>query len=1325
MPKTSRKKTSQSAHEPAAATSAPAFTSMGSVKAPPPLSFTDNKTDAWRIFRKRWTNYALLTGLDQQSREFQVAMLENCLADDTLQLMNGFSFSTTDDERTVNEILHKLEHYAVGDVNETMERFLFHQRVQNEGEDFQNFLTEVRRLSKSCKFCENCEDSMVRDRIVLGIRDDATREALLKEQNLMLKQTISICLAAQSATTHNKAMKQEVVAKVSSENSKYSNRKNKGIIDDCKFCGTSHPRNKHKCPAYGETCNKCGKENHFAVKCPRKDRGEKQKSKVYQLVEDREDCDFVSKIESKVIPKKMIKCRMLVEGQTVDFQIDTGASVNLLPAKYCKVPLEKYHGKMVMWDNSEYKPLGKARLRLINPKNDKGYSVPFIIFDDKHSTPILGITASQEMGLVKIQQENFDMVAAMKKPPVDDNNQSDLNGMESSSLGELPGTHSLRIRPDAIPVVMAQRRIPIALRPKLKEELERLLSLGVLAPVEEPTPWVSQIVVTLKKSGEIRICLDPHELNKVLLREHYTLPVLDEVLHELKESKIFTKVDLSSGYWHVKIDEESSLLTTFQTCFGRFRWLRLPFGLNVASEIFQKKLIDAFEGLDGIVCIADDVVIHGRTKEEHDINMKRFLQCCKDKGIKLNDEKTEAGLTEITFMGHHITAKGVAIDPEKVKAVTEFHAPKNTEELRRFLGMVNYVARFIPNLTTLVYPLHNLLKKDVEWTWSENQQESFEDIKETLTNAPVLAYYDPEKELLLENDASEYGLGAVISQDGKPVAYASRTLSPAETRYAQIEKEMLAVTFGLEKFHHFTFGRDVRVVTDHKPLVAIKSKPLAKAPRRLQNLLLKAMNYMYTLEYKPGKEIPVADALSRAPASEPCDEETIHLITEQHFSSIRLDEIRGATLTDKTLMDLSEIIVKGWPNEKRQLNDSLKPFYDFRDELSVQDGIVVKGERVIIPEKLRRQMKERVHQGHLGINSCLRRAKDVMYWPGMASEIRQFIETCGTCATYQSRQAQEDQIITPVPSLPWQKVATDICSWAGKDYLITTDYHSNYFEFDLLSDLSSNATIVKLKGQFARHGIPERLVSDNGPQFTSEVFRMFAKTWGFTHETISPGNSQANGAAEAAVKIFKNILRKCLPVGDDPFIGLLNYRNTPTAGLNTSPAQRLLGRRTRSLLPMNDSKFETKVDSAQEAQLKEDKRARDLNSKGKALKQLKVGDNVRVEPYGSKKKEWDEATVSKQLTSRSYEVVTANGKRLRRNRRQLRAIPKSTHDQPPNAKARFTSNIPTNHSQVRMQVESAEKESELPDRKSTASNSTEIVRSRFGREIKPVSKYRS
>ena len=354
--------------------------------------------------------------------------------------------------------------------------------------------------------------------------------------------------------------------------------------------------------------------------------------------------------------------------------------------------------------------------------------------------------------------------------------------------------------------------------------------------------------------------------------------------------------------------------------------------------------MEQFQDMKGIIIIADDRVVYGTNREEHDRRLHNLLQKCQTIGVKLNPEKLAIGLDAITFMGHRITNEGIVVDPEKVRAITDMPIPRTLGDLRKFLGVINYVGKFILNLTTVRKPLQDLTKKDVMWTWSESQQSSFNMTKDLISRVPVLSYYNPLKELTLENDACEYGLEAARIQEEQRVANASCSLSDIEKRYAQIEKEMVAVVHGLEKFHHYTHGRKVNVFIDHKPLVSICQKPLAKAPKLLPNLLLRAQQYDFSIKYKPGKEIPQADALSRAPTDKPEAEELmiVNNLTMHPIKDRSLSEIRSKILEDPIMKILAKVIATGWPSDKRLLPDSLKPFFDYGDELTAQDGLILR-----------------------------------------------------------------------------------------------------------------------------------------------------------------------------------------------------------------------------------------------------------------------------------------------------------------------------------------------------------------------------------------------
>ncbi|KAJ8049054.1 hypothetical protein HOLleu_01612 [Holothuria leucospilota] len=943
---------------------------LTNIAPPPPIQAKEGAAEEWKLFKQMFEGYCIITQLHSHDAVYQKAVFLHCIGPVGVKIYNSLTFADDEDENDIKIIMTKLDTYFIGESNETYERYVFNKRDQQAGETVDAYVANLRTLAKTCNFVD-LEESLIKDRLVLGINDPGTRKTLLQTRNLTLQDAVDICKTDEATRNQLKSIDTESVNKVQQKkaNGQQRDKKSVPMIHNCKFCGSSHPKRKEDCPAWGKTCKNCGKKNHFAAQCksaPKSHTQNKQANQINQVEDNQsDDHEWINSIHTE---KKDLGCRMEVNNEEVIFQVDTGATVNTLPENmYTTVSLHQ---------------------------------------QQRHS------------------------------------------------------------------------KCGMALR----------LRLGASA-----------------------------ELNNALLREHYTLPILEETLHELGQSRVFSKADLSSGYWHIQLEYESSLLTTFQTTHGRFRWKRLPFGLSVSPEIFQRKLAEALNGLKEVVCIADDVIIHGKDTKDHEECLTQFLKRCQEKGIKLNKEKLELRLEEVTFMGHRLTNKGLRSDTEKVKAITSMQAPSTIKELRRFLEMVNYLAKFLPNLHKTMKPLQDLTKKDVPWVWS-NHQKAFSEIQTMVHNSPVLAFYDPGQELVLENDASEDGLGSAMLQNGKPVAFASRTLTDTERRYAQIEKEMLAVCCGLKKFHLYTYGRQIRV----------------------------------------------------------------------------------ATQKDEILQKLMEVTVKRWPSDKRELSPSLARYYSYRDEITVQDGLAISEERLIIPTAMRLQMKEKIHAGHLGINSCLRRARELIFWSGMSSEIRQFVESCGTCAAFSDKQASEPLFMHPVPSRPWEKVGSDLFTFSGRDYLITVDYYSNFFEVDYLSS-TSEAEIGKMKHHFARHGIPDTLISDGGPQYSSEKFRAFSKAWNFSHEMSSPGNSQSNGAAEAAVKTAKRLFQKCRASSQDPYIGLLNQQNTPT--------------------------------------------------------------EVRTQPIQSDRREWEQGTVTWQLDVRSYEVEANNGGTYRRGRRFLRRCVKSRGEQ--------------------------------------------------------------
>ncbi|UYV83042.1 K02A2.6-like [Cordylochernes scorpioides] len=594
-------------------------------------------------------------------------------------------------------------------------------------------------------------------------------------------------------------------------------------------------------------------------------------------------------------------------------------------------------------------------------------------------------------------------------------------------------------------------------------------------------------------------------------------------------------------------------------------------------------------GVNGVICHMDDILIFAKRKEEHDETLREVLRRLKNSGITLNKEKCQFGVSNVTFLGHYIDEHGIKADEKKVKAIAEMKPPTDVHGVQRFMGMVNFLGRFVPNLAEITKPLNDLRKKDVSFIWGSPQKKAFEKVKDVLASDRVLASFDISKKSMVSADASSYGLGAVLKQEHeanewRPVAFASRTMTKTEQGYAQIEKEALAITWACERFKDFVVGKTFLIETDHKPLVPIfTTKDLNDLTPRLQRYRMRMLQFSFHIFHTPGKDLITADALSRQPLpghlpeDEELQEEVEHfvrsIVLHQSTTDERLVKIALNQKLEPTLQNVAFYSKNGWP-AKCQLSPLERSFYDVRDEIGEENGLLMRGLRVIIPSTMRKDVLNRVHAGHQGITKCRARAKDHVWWPGIGQEIQDMVKTCDKCIENQPLK-HEPLIPNDFPERPWQKVGMDLFHYEGSEYLVVVDYFSRFIEVVRLTKLSSEAVVDQCKAIFARHGIPDIVISDNGPQFrpsTTSAFTKFASEVGFRHITSSPKHPQSNGQAEAALKIVKNLMKK----NKDPVLALMEYRATPLAN-GLSPAELLFGRKIRTMVPCTSSSLTPKT----------------------------------------------------------------------------------------------------------------------------------------------------
>lgn len=538
--------------------------------------------------------------------------------------------------------------------------------------------------------------------------------------------------------------------------------------------------------------------------------------------------------------------------------------------------------------------------------------------------------------------------------------------------------------------------------------------------------------------------------------------------------------------------------------------------------------------------------------------------------------------------------------------------------------------------------------------------------KKKLVSPPVLQYYTLNKPITISVDASKNGLGACLLQDNLPVSYASKSLTKTEQGYAQIEKELFACVFACERFYMYIYGRsDITIETDHKPLVSIINKPLANAPPRLQRMLMRLQPYAFKLVYKPGKYLYIADTLSRAVAEPALGSEAqtqprdyLHfqaqvcaLSASNQLTDSHLLKIQKCTKDDSELQSLIKIIKSGWPVHKKEMENVISPYWDYRDELTVDFGIVWKGSRMVIPKCLRREMLKTIHTGHMGLDKCKLRARESIFWPNINSQLDNYISNCQACLTYRKQNSKEPLINHEIPEVPWNKVGADIFHFRNKSFIIIVDYFSKFVEMEELNSLKSKEVIEKLKRIFVRHGIPQTVMTDNGPEFSSTDFRNFSYEWNFIHRTSSPGYAQSNGQVERTIQTIKNLMKKTDYDGSEFNLAYLEYLNTPICTKIPSPAELLYSRKLRTKLPRLPKVFKPKLNMNIQSKLK----ARQLCQKqyfdigSRHLELLKIGKKVKVRNNNR----WEPGVVQDVVDSRSYLIKMQSGRLLRRNRKHI------------------------------------------------------------------------
>ena len=735
----------------------------------------------------------------------------------------------------------------------------------------------------------------------------------------------------------------------------------------CYACGMSHARN--RCPAFGKTCVKCQKKNHFARVCRGKpvvfDRSAHHLER--DIAADDEDeastseihTDFVFSINHSTNNSSLRQ--VSIEGCKIAMQLDSGSQVSIIPKNLWedlgKPALKKTSTQLKQFDGTIIKTLGCF--------------TAMIEYGNRYfATELTVANCIKRHGLLGTDVLSFDQVSVC------------VNKVEQVDEGCLKGFKaSIKLRDNARPAFYESRSIPIHLRPLVSKKLQLMLEKGIVSRVPPGgSKWASPLVIIRKPDGDVRICVDyKMAVNPQIYSDSFPIPDIETAFSEMAGMTHFAKIDLTNAYNQIELDETSKDVTTMNTPIGLLRWNRLPFGIKTASAIFQSAIMATLNNVvSNMIIYQDDICIGAQSEKELTSKVDAILKKLKEVGMRINESKSVMCSTELSFLGHSLGSNGIRPDRRLVDKISGIQKPKNKKELDSYVGLVNYYGRYIDRFAERIAPLNELRSRQSPFIWTDRQDSAFYDLREALTSRPVVQPFDPQKLTTLTTDASEKAISAILSQDNHPVIYLSRKLKQSEQSMSNIEREALAIVWATQRARHFLLGSKFLLKSDHRPLEFIfhPNKALPKVTSaRIARWAVQLTAFDYDIEYVKGSTIPHVDALSRLSFTDEdvSDADYTSLIHWIDTDVLNLSEVQADTERDNVLKSVMTRVKTGkWSN----CSASERPYKCIRNELSVDNGVLCKRDLIVPPITLRKQFISAVHDDvHGGISNTRNRLR--------------------------------------------------------------------------------------------------------------------------------------------------------------------------------------------------------------------------------------------------------------------------------------------------------------------------------------------------------------
>lgn len=1038
---------------------------------------------------------------------------------------------------------------------EIAERALFYATTQNPSEASSDFFSRLKKQAEYCNFGVSLND-MLRDRLVLGCRSIEARKRLLQMEPLTLKtvqDTLLMFEAVESARANvlqtgssidNVRTTRQYKPKPTGSASKpFANSDGK----PCARCGKSRCPGKRQCVAFGKKCSNCGKFNHFHSVC--------RSNKACNFVND----DDVMHIET--FPENHSSARLLfkLDGKSVEMEVDTGAAATIISEKMWRQlgspELSESNRAFTAYDGHRMKPIGEL-------------SACLQYDDDAVQACVTVVASSKSYGLL-----GRDLLSHFKFSAA---GMEDINSAAADTTVEpLP---AMKIDPVTIDIddpsklkFVKARPVPLPMRDRVKQHLQHLEQQGIIKPVTS-SRYASPVVWVRKRNGDLRMCADfKVHVNQAVKSDAFPMPSTETIFTGLDKSRVFAKLDLTDAYSQVPLNKASREVCTINTVNGLYELTRLPKGMKNSSALFQRAMESILKDIPGVIIYQDDILVHAETSDQLARRVTSVLRRFEEKNVAINKSKSVLNSSKIRFLGHLLTPEGVRPDPDILSKILSCSPPQNRHELESFLGLINYFGRMVPQFSDLVSPLHRLRKKDVEFVWDKTAQASFDSILRILGEPPLLRPYSLQKEVTLTTDASERAIGGVLTQEGHPVMYVSRALTPAEGRYSNIEREALSIVWCCLRLSQLLLGRRFTLVTDHRPLIRIyggASLPKV-ASSRITRWAILLQRFDFDIRYKAGNLIAHADALTRLKIrSDECHAEdfVINGVYEENVTKDIMCRAKSLIPNDEVALRVMERVeAADWRNVRM----GERPFFRARKQLRVENALLFMGDRLYLPTSMRKDAFCAAHELHTGYKATYERLRQTVWWPGMFRNVRDWVLSCSLCSTARPRLPPKTEASWP-RGLPFQRIHADWCHVPGEgNLLLLVDAESGWIEATLLKERTTEKVISCLSTLCSRFGVPKTLVSDNGPEFTSEALNQWCARNGIVKVESPPYHQQSNGVAERGVQTIKRSLAAWrlelvhLPFAEYLKRVLLHHRACFRRRDGRTPAEVVFGRNLR------------------------------------------------------------------------------------------------------------------------------------------------------------------